>query len=69
MKKIINFTFAWDLITKTGYLTLIDEDGERHAFQNLGAEELQLLAHNLENYPAYIDQSHWILWGTPESHD
>jgi hypothetical protein len=47
----------------------MDEEGERHAFRNLGEAELQLLAANLEKYPAYIDQSHWILWGTAESHD
>lgn len=69
MKRIITYTFAWDIISKTGYITFMDEEGERHAFRNLGEAELQLLAANLEKYPAYIDQSHWILWGTAESHD
>lgn len=71
MRRIITFTFGWDIRGKSGYLTLLDEDGVRHAFRHLDAAELQMLAGNLERYPAFIDQNHWILWGTSrgETHD
>ncbi len=71
MKRIITFTFGWDIGGKSGYLTLLDEDGGRHAFRDLGVAELQILAGNLERYPAFIDQNQWILWGTfaSEKHD
>lgn len=64
MKRIITFTFGWDIHGKSGYMTLLDEDGGRHAFRDLDANELQILSASLERYPAFIDQKHWILWGT-----
>lgn len=67
MKRIITFTFGWDIRGKSGYLTLLDEDGGRHAFRDLNSRELQMLAGNLERYTAFIDQNHWILWGTSQS--
>ncbi len=71
MKRIITFTFGWDICSKSGYLTLLDEDGARYAFRNLEAGELQMLAGNFHRFPAFIDQNHWILWGTaePETHN
>ncbi|MBX2950861.1 MAG: hypothetical protein KF870_00045 [Leadbetterella sp.] len=70
MKRIITFTFGWDIRGKAGYLTLLDEDGVRHAFRHLDAAEMKMLAGSLERYPAFIDQNHWIVWGTlkAESH-
>ena len=62
MKRIIKYTFAWDMISKKGYLTLLDESGESHAFRDLNEKELTFLSLNLGKRAAHIDHNHWIIW-------
>lgn len=62
MKRIIKYTFGWDLVAKKGYLTLIDESGDSHAFKDLNEKELHFLSNNLGTRIAHIDHNHWIIW-------
>lgn len=69
MKKVIAYTLGWDTERKQGYLTLVDEYSQTHAFGELSAEEFAMLTQMLKENRVCIDNNHWIITGwNPDTH-
>ena len=68
MKKIISYTLGWDTERKQGYLSLVDETNQTHAFGNLNSEEFVLISQMLKENRVHIDNNQWIIAGwNPEA--
>lgn len=63
MKKILSYTIGWDIKSKQGYMTAIDEDDTSHAFADISQDELRMLVDMLKEHKVYIDNSKWIIGG------
>jgi hypothetical protein len=63
MKRIIDYTLAWDSSNKLGYFTAIDEQNQSHVFSKLCLGEFEILLGLLKENRVYIDNNKWIVTG------
>ena len=63
MKQIIKYTVGWDMASKEGYITLVDETQKSYVFGKMPPPEFHLLVEMLKENKVFIDNNNWIISG------